>query len=426
MNDGTILGPWLSTTLGEAVAETGGLLQTGPFGSQLHASDYSLVGTPLIMPVNLGDNVIREAGIARVNAAHAARLHRHALREGDIVFSRRGEVGRRSIVRRREAGWLCGTGCLAARFGTRRAEMSPEFVALFLGLPSVQTWLLDNAVGGTMPNLNTSILASTPVRIPTRQDQDAIVAALTEANDLISANQQLIAKKQAIQQGMLQQLLTGRTRLPGFTDKWREARLVDISTMKGRIGWQGLTQDEFTSDARQPFLITGMNFKDGAIRWDEVYHVPEQRYAIAPEIQLRIDDVLMTKDGTIGKLLYVDAIPSPAKATLNSHLLVFRPKNLAYVPRFLYYQLSSPRFAKHVELYKSGTTFFGISQESVGKYQMLLPSLEEQAAIARVLLESDVAIEALNKRRAKATAIKVGMMQQLLTGGARLPVGEVS
>ena len=83
--------------------------------------------------------------------------------------------------------------------------------------------------------------------------------------------------------------------------------------MKGRIGWQGLKQSEFTTEG--PYLITGMNFKDGKIRWDEVYHITEARYDEAPEIQLKAGDVLMTKDGTIGKLLYVDTLPD--KASLN-------------------------------------------------------------------------------------------------------------
>lgn len=115
--------------------------------------------------------------------------------------------------------------------------------------------------------------------------------------------------------------------------------------MKGRIGWQGLNQTEFTTNNDEPYLITGMNFKNGAIRWDEVYHVSDERYEIAKEIQLKSGDVLMTKDGTIGKLLYVDYIPYPHKASLNSHLLVFRPLNNSYNPKYLYYHLFSPYFS---------------------------------------------------------------------------------
>src|SRR5690606_31781853 len=120
-----------------------------------------------------------------------------------------------------------------------------------------------------------------------------------------------------------------------------------ICYMKGRIGWQGLKNSEFSDDKNLPYLITGMNFKDGAIRWDEVYHVSEERYNQAAEIQLREGDVLMTKDGTIGKLLFVDYLPG--KTTLNSHLLVLRPLKNGFIPKYLYYQLQSVNFHGHIE-----------------------------------------------------------------------------
>jgi len=211
------------------------------------------------------------------------------------------------------------------------------------------------------------------------------------------------------------------TEIGMIPDDWEVKGFKEISFMKGRIGWQGLKQSEFTMNSDEPFLITGMNFKDGDIRWDEVYHVSEERYQVAKEIQLKVDDILMTKDGTIGKLLYVKYIPHPNKATLNSHLLVFRPINRSYVPLYLYYNLSSPFFIGHIELHKSGTTFFGISQESVSKYNVLLPPIREQTAIANALSDVDVLISSLEKLIAKKQAIKTATMQQLLTGKKRLP-----
>jgi type I restriction enzyme S subunit len=190
--------------------------------------------------------------------------------------------------------------------------------------------------------------------------------------------------------------------------------------MNGRIGWQGLKQEEFTFNESDPFLITGMNFKDGQIKWNEVYHISEERYEEAKPIQLRTGDILMTKDGTIGKLLFVEEIPLPRKASLNSHLLVFRPLNGAYHPAFLYYELSSQNFSNFVELNKSGSTFFGITQGAIGNYLAYLPSIEEQIAIAAVLSDLDAEILALETRREKTRTLKQGMMQELLTGRIRL------
>lgn len=185
---------------------------------------------------------------------------------------------------------------------------------------------------------------------PTKAEQEAIAEALSDADGFIESLEQLITKKRQIKQGAMQEL---------FSRKQSDdaSLLRQVSTLKGRIGWQGLKQTEFNDNTDDPFLITGMNFKDGAIRWDEVYHIPESRYAVAKEIQLRPNDVLMTKDGTIGKILFVDEIPYPGKATLNSHLLLFRPIGKSYYPKYLYYQLCSQRFKDFIEENKSGTTF---------------------------------------------------------------------
>ncbi len=203
---------------------------------------------------------------------------------------------------------------------------------------------------------------------------------------------------------------------------WDTPQLKSISSMYGRIGWQGLKQSEFTMDPDDPFLITGVNFKEGEIRWDEVYHIPLKRYEVAKDIQLKNDDVLMTKDGTIGKVLYINKIPAPNKASLNSHLLVFRPLLGKYVPKYLYYQLNSQTFKNHIEQEKSGSTFFGITQEAVSKYNIPLPPTRtEQTAIAQVLSDVDALISSLEKFTAKKRNIKQGVMQELLTGKKRLP-----
>ncbi len=268
--------------------------------------------------------------------------------------------------------------------------------------------------------------------LPKRREQDAIAEALSDVDELLHGLDALIAKKQAIKQAAMQQLLTGRTRLPGFGSPegcaaqldpppgWRVESLRSVSHMHGRIGWQGLTQAEFTTNPEDPFLITGVDFRGTGIDWDSAFHVSRDRYDVAPQIQLRAGDVLMTKDGTIGKMLYVKSVPYPGLATLNSHLLVLRPIDNAYHPPFLYFQMTSRRFADHIEANKSGSTFFGLSQEATGRFAVLLPPLEEQKSIAAVLSDMSAEIAALDARRDKTHAIKLGMMQQLLTGRIRL------
>ncbi len=182
---------WRSLTIAEVCSEAGGGIQTGPFGSQLHASDYVDDGTPSVMPQNIGDNRILSDGIARVSDEDMARLERYWLREGDIVYSRRGDVERRALVRAENDGWLCGTGCLRIRIGDQEVHDS-RFVAYSLGLEESRRWIVRHAVGATMLNLNTEILGRAPISVPGVHEQRAIAEVLGALDDKIAANDRVI------------------------------------------------------------------------------------------------------------------------------------------------------------------------------------------------------------------------------------------
>ncbi len=191
---------WEATTLGEACRHGGGDIQTGPFGSQLHASDYVPEGIPTIMPQNIGDNRVIQDGIARITPQDAERLARYRLREGDIVYSRRGDVERRALIRKREDGWLCGTGSLRVRL--RNGNISPIYASYYLGHPAVRAWIVRHAIGATMPNLNTSIMAAVPFVVPPKREQDAIAHVLSTLDDNIELNRRMNETLEAIAEGI--------------------------------------------------------------------------------------------------------------------------------------------------------------------------------------------------------------------------------
>lgn len=164
-------------------------------------------------------------------------------------------------------------------------------------------------------------------------------------------------------------------------ENWEISKIKYSSYVKGRVGWHGLRADEFTNEG--PYLITGTDFENGKVDWDKCYHVSEQRYDQDPYIQVRDEDVLITKDGTIGKLAFVDKLPGPA--TLNSHLLIIRPLDGKYKPRFLYWVLSGSYFEVYVKLTQTGTTFFGITQEKIRNFAFAMPSISEQENIVKFL-----------------------------------------
>jgi type I restriction enzyme S subunit len=188
-----LIGPvpdgWEYTTLGAACKRGGGDIQTGPFGSQLHAADYVPTGIPSIMPENIGDNRIIENGISRIARKDAMRLSRYLVRKGDIVYSRRGDVERRALIGEPENGWLCGTGCLRVRLGEKGTDS--RYTSYYLGHPAVREWIVRHAHGATMPNLNTSILAACPFVIPPSSEQRAIARVLGTLDDKIELNRRM-------------------------------------------------------------------------------------------------------------------------------------------------------------------------------------------------------------------------------------------
>ena len=184
-----------ATTLGEVCRRGGGSIQTGPFGSQLHASDYVADGIPFVMPTNIGENRIIEDGIAPITKEDADRLEKHKLRPGDIVYSRRGDVEKRALIREHEDGWLCGSGCMKVRFGS--GVVDPLFAAMYLGHPAVRNWIARHAVGATMPNLNTSVVSSVPFALPPVTEQKKIAEVLGALDDKIELNRRMNATLEA-------------------------------------------------------------------------------------------------------------------------------------------------------------------------------------------------------------------------------------
>ena len=165
---GEVPAHWTVTPLGILASA----IQTGPFGSQLHSDEYVEGGTPVINPSNIQAGELVPISSCTVNEEVVERLAHHKLRVGDIVFARRGEMGRCALVQRGSAGWLCGTGSLNVRL---LPNALPEFVTAYLGSPYVRQLLELESVGSTMDNLNTQILSNVSVPTPPVSEQRMIV-----------------------------------------------------------------------------------------------------------------------------------------------------------------------------------------------------------------------------------------------------------
>lgn len=198
---------------------------------------------------------------------------------------------------------------------------------------------------------------------------------------------------------------------------WYMIKLKYFSYLKGRIGWQGLTADEFIDEG--PYLITGTDFENGKIQFDRSYHISDERYNQAPEIQLKVGDLLVTKDGTVGKMAYVDILPG--KASLNSHLLLIRPLENKFDNRFLFWLMSSSVFSGYTEYAQDGTVMASLSQEKIGNFIAYFPEITEQQAIADFLdkecAQIDSIVADLEKQIALLQQYKKSLITETVTKG---------
>ena len=273
------------------------------------------------------------------------------------------------------------------------------------------------------------------------KSQKKIARILFTADTVIEKTQAAIAKYKAIKQGMLQDLFTrgiepgtGKLR-PKYEDApelykesklgwipkaWEETTVIESTYLKGRIGWQGLRAEEFAETG--PYLITGTDFINGKISWGTCYHITEKRFNEALPIQIKNNDVLITKDGTIGKIAFEDNCPE--KAILNSGIFVLRCKDDSYYHKYLFYLLSSEIFKRWLAIFQGGSTITHLYQREFEKFLFTLPTHEEQQISIKRLESIDKKIQTEQDYLRKLQQIKAGLMEDLLSGEKEVSIEE--
>ncbi|MDG4560910.1 MAG: restriction endonuclease subunit S [Candidatus Competibacter sp.] len=196
---------------------------------------------------------------------------------------------------------------------------------------------------------------------------------------------------------------------------WPTRKVGDLFHVNGRIGWRGLKRRDFCSDG--PYLITGMHIDDnGSVDWRSCFHIPLRKYEESPEIKVAPRDLVITKDGTIGKVAYIDYLPGPT--SLNSHLFLVRIKDdIDICPRFAFHIFRSQIFQEFIEQQKSGSTLSGLGEMKFIKFQFPLPQKSEQNTFVRLLDTLDTTIRQTEAIIAKLQQVKQGLLHDLLTRG---------
>jgi len=284
--------------------------------------------------------------------------------------------------------------------------------------------------GTAQPKLNKQVCSKIPVLRPPLPEQTAIATTLSDVDALISSLDALISKKKQIKQGAMQELLSGKRRLPGFSGEWEVKRLGELFTFSG--GWPA-SRDQLSENG-YCYLHYGdihMSEKTYIDVHDEYLNIPK----LAVQLNV-VNKSTILKDGDI---VFVDA--SEDDEGTSKHLVITNPNDIPYVSglhtivaksktnrldnMFKRHCFQSRKIKEQFSFFSVGTKVSGISKSNIVKIELHFPeSLGEQTAIATILSDMDAEITALESCRKKNRALKQGMMQELLTGRIRLPIAK--
>ena len=393
---------WKSKTLGTLIDEGKIVIQTGPFGTVLSAKEFVKYGIPVVAVREIREGYIQifdETPCVSMETYN--RLSKYNLATNDLVFARKGNVERSALIPLTKTKYFLGSDGICLRVITK--NLLPQYLFYAIQSNTVRSFLIQNAYGTTMAGLNEKILSAIPLFLPVDIDeQSAIAETFSDIDRLISSLQKLIEKKKAIKQGVMQELLTSKKRLPGFSGKRKRKKLGNY--IKFEVGFPFKSQ-YFNSQHIGLRLIKNRDLKSD----DQVYYTTED---VSSEYIVNNGDVLVGMDGDFTPCIWRKGV-----ALLNQR--VGRIGAFGMDLLFSYYLLQQP--LQELQIGTGATTVKHLSHFDVEELELTFPEeIKEQQAIAQVLSDMDNDIEQLEKKLAKYQQIKQGMMQELLTGRIRL------
>lgn len=404
---GVIPEDWGDVTLADVTTKIGsGITPTG--GS----TRYRDVGRPFVRSQNIGWGRLILDDIAFIDEETHEQFAGTEIMQDDVLLNITGaSIGRCAIADDRIGGGNVNQHVCIIRPDRRRTLGR----LIKYGLLSVagQRQIESYQSGGNRQGLNFQQVAAIHFAAPpTLAEQSAIATALSDADSLIESLEDLIAKKRQIKQGAMQELLTGKRRLPGFSGAWEVKRLGDLAAFyKGK----GLPKSAISSSGNVQCIHYGELFTQYK---ETISEVISRTDPFDGSFRSVTNDVLMpTSDVTPNGLAKASCIMEDDVA-LGGDILVIRPNSKQVFGPFLSFVI---RHAKDQVLQLvTGTTVYHLYAADMKKFIFALPSLSEQSAIATVLSDMDTELDALTAKLAKARQIKQGMMLELLTGRIRL------
>jgi len=390
---GVIPEDWDIAKLEDIVEASAGLVR-GPFGGSLKKEHFVKNGYKVYEQKNAIYST-KEIGEYYISDEKYNELKRFEVKEGDFIVSCSGTIGKIYQIPKNAPKGIINQALL--KISIDSTKTNKIFFLVIFKWNKFQSKIIDSTQGGAMKNLvGMEIFRKTLLPLPPKQEQKAIATALSDVDSLITSLEELITKKEAIKTATMQQLLTGKKRLAGFSGEWVEKKLGEIFEI---TAGKDLVKAQYSNQK------------------DDVYKYPiyansifnEGIYGYSTFMENQADCITVTARGTLG-IAFHRTEPFVAIG----RLIILTPK----IKLDSYYITQA--INQNLDFANESTSVPQLTAPQISQYNLMFPPVEEQQAIAQILSDMDKEIEALKTKLEKTKAIKQGMMQELLTGRVRL------
>lgn len=383
-------------------------ITVGIANSATHA--YRDNGVIMFRNQNIKENQLDISDLIYIDPEFEQKYAKKRLKANDLLVVRTGYPGVACIVPSKYEGAQTFTTLIVRLIQNLNV---PEYVCQYINSPLGKSYFESTQIGGGQKNCGAGILEKFPILLPRIDEQQKIADFLSAIDTVIEKQQATVEAWEQRKKGVMQKLFNQEVRFKAedgsdFPD-WEEKKLSDIVSMHARIGWQGLRREEFLNEGEY-YLITGTDFVDGKISLLKCHFIGKERYEQDVHIQIKNGDILITKDGTIGKVALVENLDKPA--TLNAGIFVLRFISNGVV-EYLYQYLGGPYMLNYSKKHSTGGTIKHLNQGVLVNFPVPYPSLSEQRKIAACLSSMDDVIKKQKEILEKWKALKKGLLQQM-------------
>ncbi|RJQ25597.1 hypothetical protein C4565_08170 [Candidatus Parcubacteria bacterium] len=401
------------------VKPLGRLVSSVEYGSSTKSDTQGQI--PVLRMGNLQNGKIDWTDL--VYTSNEREIGKYQLRFGDVLFNRTNTidlVGKTSIYNSERPAIFAG---YLIRIKADKSLLNSRFLNYILNAQFSKNYsnkVLSVAVG--QANINGRKLKTYPIPLPpTLAEQEAIAAALSDVDSLLIALDTLIVKKRLIKQGTMQELLTGKKRLPGFKGEWEVRRLGKLGSCLRGVSYKGQSDLSPNDTANTIRLLRSNNIQSAVVIFEDFQFVNSQRVSDY-QIMLENDILICMANGSkdlVGKAATFH-VKDHHKYTFGTFMGCFRLNTSDAAPSFVSQTFKTNLYRNYIANLIAGSSINNLKPSDIESIEIPFPSLPEQIAIAEILNDMDAEIATLEARREKTSLLKQGMMQELLTGKIRL------